>query len=176
MDSTVNTLLVNGTLVSHFVLLILVAAFVFRKTWGREVTRWVYKHVLLLGLLVSGAAVFGSLLLSNLVGFPPCELCWWQRIALYPNAVLFLVALKKKQRDVFSHVIPLVLIALLISAYHTYAQLGGQSSLLPCVAAGGECAKVYVKSFGYITIPTMSLTVVLYLIYLYVVNKFAATE
>ena len=155
---------IYGTLISHFVLVVLIFAMIFYRPWGREVVQFIGKRGVLFSFLAALGAIVGSLIYSNVIGFAPCELCWWQRIFLYPQAVIFVVALYKKDGSVFKYTVPLSILAALVSVYHMYIQLGGTSSVLPCAAAGGACAKVYVLAFGYITIPTMALTVALYLI------------
>jgi disulfide bond formation protein DsbB len=123
-----------------------------------------------LSLILSIGAVFGSLFYSNVMGFEPCILCWWQRMATYPLLPLFSVALYKKDRGVFAYALPLALIAGFISIYHSYIQWGG-SPLIPCDASG-SCSKLFVYEFGYVTIPTMVLSVAVLYILLYVANRF----
>lgn len=148
-------------LISHVLLAILFISLLFRN----PLALWVGKNSILLGFLVALGAVAGSLFYSELVGFEPCVLCWWQRVLLYPLAILFGAALWKKKGDVFIYATPLALISLIISLYHQYVYMGGKS-LLPCTALGGACAKIYVMAFGYITIPMMSLTVALFILLL----------
>lgn len=158
--------MIYGTLLLHVLLLLVFIAFIFRKSWGRESIEWISRHTIVLSFFLSLGAVIGSFLYSLVLGYEPCELCWWQRVFLYPLLPIFAVALYKKRTDVYDYVLPLVSVAGILALYHTYIQLGGTSSILPCTAAGGACTKVYVLAFGYITIPTMSLTVVLWIILL----------
>lgn len=150
-------------------LLVGLVALIFRHTFGRPLVRWASKHALALGFIVSLIAVAGSLFYSNGVGFEPCYLCWWQRIALYPMLPLFLVAFLKKDRGVFKYILPLALVGLVLSTYHAYVQWGG-NPLIPCDATA-SCAKLYVYAYGYVTIPTMSLTIVAAMLLLYWANK-----
>lgn len=172
-STLINSFLSYGTLFSHVVLVILVLAFIFRKSWGATIVYHVGRHALVLGLLVSLAAIVGSLLYSEVIGYEPCLLCWWQRVFIYPNFVLFLVAISKKTRNVFDYILPLGIIASIIAAYQSYANLGG-GSILPCTAEGGACSKVYVLEFGYITIPLMGLTIAVYLIVVSLIGKYYA--
>ena len=149
-----------GILVSHAVLVFLLLALIFRKSWGRSVVRRVGQHAVKLGFLVSSASILGSLFYSEIVGFPPCVLCWWQRVLIYPQVILFVTALLKRKSDVFIYAVPLSILSALVSFYHQYVYMGGKS-LLPCTALGGACSKIYVMAFGYITIPMMSLTAAL---------------
>lgn len=130
---------------------------------------FVGRYALFLGLLTAVVAISGSLFYSNAVGFTPCYLCWWQRIALYPILPLFIVAMINKDRGVFKYVFPLALIGLVLSVYHSYVQWGG-SPLIPCDVTA-SCSKLYVYAFGYITLPTMSLTIVVTILLLYWANK-----
>ena len=150
------------TLVSHIVFVLIVLAVVLKV---ESVTSWIGKHAVVLGLLITLAAIAGSLYYSLDLGYTPCELCWWQRILIYPQLILFLTALKFKDKRVFAYSWRLTVLATLISLYQIYAQAGGKS-LLACTSAGAACLKVYVHAFGYITIPMMSLTVCAYLLLL----------
>lgn len=149
-------------LLSHLVLVFLIVALLNRNSWGKQVFYWVNKYLINLALVISLGAVLGSLYYSNVVGFPPCVLCWWQRVLLFPIPLLLIVGKIKKDNNVMQYVVPLALLSAVIALYQSYVYLGG-SSILPCTANGGDCSKIYVLAFGYITIPVMSLTVSVYL-------------
>lgn len=121
------------------------------------------RHALLISFTVVLASLIGSLILSDGVGFEPCVLCWYQRIFLYPQVILFAIALKKKDERIFAYALPLSFIGGLIALYQSYVQWGGVS-VLPCTAQDAECSKIFFTEFGYITIPVMSLTAFLWLI------------
>ena len=175
MVENINFFLPYLALFSHVVLVVLFLALVFRRSWGAEPQMFIGKHATILAFLVSLAAVIGSLYYSEIVGFEPCVLCWWQRVFLYPLVIIFGMALWKKTASVFLYAVPLVLGAALIAAYQSYVYLGG-ASLLSCTALDGACSKIYVMAFGYITIPTMSLTVSLYILFLAWANKIYKDE
>lgn len=167
-DTTI--LLPYATLFSHVIFVVLFLALVFRNSWGKESTYWLGAHSTKLVFGIVLLAVAGSLFYSEVNGFEPCVLCWWQRIFLYPLVIIFGLALWKKTRDAFSYAVPLVILSTIVSTYQAYVNLGG-SSILPCTAVGGACSKVYVLAFGYITIPMMSLTISLYILLLAWANK-----
>ena len=150
-------------LISHVVFVVLLLALIFRNSWGKNIQILLGKYALLLAFLISISAVIGSLFYSEIVGFELCVLCWWQRIFLYPLAIIFGVALWSRITSAFLYAVPFALLVALIAAYHSYVSLGGVS-LLPCTAAGEACSKVYVLAFGYITLPFMGLTVALYIL------------
>ncbi|MEK7514751.1 MAG: disulfide bond formation protein B [Patescibacteria group bacterium] len=153
------------TIVGDILVLFLFCLLFVRSGSLLHVRTLITKHALLLAFTVSLSAVIGATLFSNVVGFPPCELCWYQRIFLYPQAVIFGVALLKKNESAFSLVLPLSFIGTGIALYHSLIQWGvGVISFLPCTAEGAECSKVFFTEFGFITIPVMSLTAFLLLI------------
>jgi len=152
-------------LFSHIVFVFLLFSLFFANAWGRNIAYWLGSHAIAFSFLVSLAAVLGSLFYSEIMGFEPCVLCWWQRVLLFPLVIIFGVALWKKNKSAFLYAVPLALAVALIAAYHSYTYLGGRS-FLDCTALGGACSKIYVMAFGYITIPFMSLTVALYILLL----------
>lgn len=175
MIEITKTILPLAGITSHVLLGLLLAAVLFRRSWGRKIFSFVGKNAIFLGFLVSLAAVGGSLFYSEVVGFEACALCWWQRVFIYPQAVLFAVALWAKEKSVFLYSVPLSILAGIVALYHSYVYVGG-TSILSCTALGGACSKVYVMEFGYITIPSLSLTIVLYLLLLAWVNRLYKNE
>ena len=157
-------------LFSHIVLIALFLLVIFRDSFGKKAIAFLNQRALLIGFLISLGAIAGSLFYSEVLGYEACLLCWWQRVFLYPQLVLFAIALWKNERSVFAYSVVLSVFAGVIAAYQSYVYMGG-ASLLPCTAAEGGCSKIYVKEFGYITIPMMSLTVVLYYLLLAWINK-----
>jgi len=106
------------------------------------------------GFLVAGTATAGSLYFSEVKGFVPCELCWFQRIFMYPLALLFLVAAVTRARLPSRYVVPLAGIGLLFSVYHYQLQLFPEqeticTGVVPCIVK-------YVEEFGFVTIPFMA--------------------
>lgn len=109
-------------------------------------------------------STLGSLYYSEIAGFTPCKLCWFQRILMYPLVIILFVALRKKDKKVSDYVLPISGIGTLLAAYHYFAQIG----FLPqtgCLAIGysESCSKLFFMNFGYITIPMMSLTAFLFI-------------
>ena len=120
---------------------------------------WIGERAVLLGFIVTGAALAGSLVYSEIIGFDPCKLCWIQRIFIYPQVLILGLALWKKTKDAATYCFWLSIIGLIVAAYHYYGQMFNPSAL-PCVAAGaGSCAVRFFVEFGYITIPLMSFSV-----------------
>ena len=111
--------------------------------------------------LIAMAALFGSLFFSEVMGLKPCVLCWWQRIFVYPLAVLFLVAMLPRQGKVdpavVRYTLPLAVIGLGFAIYHYLVYSGFiPESLQPC-SEELSCAEVNLELMGFITIPMLSI-------------------
>jgi len=170
MKEIIISILPYLVLISHVILAFLFVAVIFRRSWGGVVVNFVGRSSLALSVLVTLGLVLGSLFYSEVVGYEACVLCWWQRVLLYPQLLLFIVAWWKKDAGIFVYTVGLTAIASVIALYQSYANWGG-ASLLPCTAEGGACSKVYVMEFGYITIPAMALTAILYLLLITWINR-----
>jgi len=125
---------------------------------------FIRRHILVLTFLLSLLATAGSLIFSNVIGFAPCELCWFQRIFMFPIAIVSFIALLRKEKQITLYILWLAIFGGIVALYQSLVNWGFNSSLLGCTAAGGECAKVYVNAYGYITIPFMSLSAFVYII------------
>ena len=131
-----------------------------KTDFGRVVGTFAQNRVVLLGLLLSLGGFLGSLFLSGVVGFPPCVLCWWQRIFLYPQVFLFGLAFFRKDRSSFllDAILLLSGVGFIIGVYHSFLPFLGGDSVFCSIGNGVSCAKLYINAFGYITIPVMSAT------------------
>ncbi|HVU06741.1 MAG TPA: disulfide bond formation protein B [Candidatus Paceibacterota bacterium] len=111
---------------------------------------------LLVAFVVSLLATAGSLIYSDVIGYEPCKLCWFQRIFMYPQVILMGIALWKKHDWMKTYGLALSCIGAAIALYHISGQYG--LAPLPCAAVGQSvsCAKEFVRTFGFITIPAMS--------------------
>ncbi len=110
-----------------------------------------------LAWIIALIATVGSLFLSEVMDLPPCVLCWYQRIAMYPLVVIIGSGIIMRDRQVKFYALPFCLIGLAISIYHNLLYYGIISeSLTPCTA-GVPCTSKQLELFGFITIPLMSL-------------------
>ena len=104
---------------------------------------------------VATVATVGSLIYSEVLHFVPCRLCWFQRIALYPLAVILLVGAIRKEVVARYYALPLALIGLGISVWHYIIQI------YPSLEGGAcdpnnSCSSRWVEAFGFISIPFMA--------------------
>ena len=156
----VNKILSILTLGSQlFILLAVIQLLFFRQHLKNPVIRFFSKNGLFFALLIAVVATGGSLFYSVAAGFVPCELCWFQRIFMYPLVILLGLAYIKRDFKFVIYPSALAGMGAAISLYHNYVYYGG-ISLFPCdpFGLGAACTKVLVMEFGYITIPLMALT------------------
>lgn len=107
--------------------------------------------------LLASVGTLGSLFFSEVMGLPPCVLCWWQRVFMYPLVVILLVGLLHYDRSVVRYALPLVVLGWLTAFYHYLLYKGFiPETLQPC-GQGPSCAEINLEIFGFITIPMLSL-------------------
>jgi disulfide bond formation protein DsbB len=129
------------------------------------------RNAILLSLIISAAATMGSLYFSEILGFEPCELCWFQRIFMYPQVILFAAALWRKKKDILIYSIPLTLFGAIISIYQNYLVVASTSGQTICTTTGPSCVVEYFLTFGFINIPVMALTAFLLLLAIALIAK-----
>ena len=112
---------------------------------------------LYLAWVVAVVATLGSLYFSEVMGFIPCELCWWQRIFMYPQAIVLGLASYRDDRRVIPYVLPLSVIGGSISAFH-YLQEKLPGLRLPVCGTDASCFTPWINWFGFVTIPFLALT------------------
>lgn len=117
-----------------------------------------------IGLAVSLGSVIISLVYSNILGFPPCVLCWYQRIFIYPQVIIFTLALVRNypKKLVGEVALSLTSIGLLFSLYHILITYTNFSPIV-CDAAV-SCTQRFVFTFGFMTIPLMAFCIFLALL------------
>jgi disulfide bond formation protein DsbB len=111
---------------------------------------------LLLSWITSLIATIGSLYFSEIRHFIPCTLCWYQRIFMYPLAVILGVAFYRNDKEIFRYTLPLALIGMVISGYHTMLQKIPYLQQFEMCTSGIPCSKDYLNWLGFITIPMMA--------------------
>ena len=118
--------------------------------WGYEL--WA-------AFLVAAIATGGSLFFSEIAGFVPCELCWYQRICMYPLSIVTLLAALANDYRVARYLLPLPIVGAGVAVYHLLVENGVVGQSTACLAsAPGGCATKWIDEFGYVTIPTLALT------------------
>jgi len=105
---------------------------------------------------VATGAMLGSLYFSEIANYEPCRYCWFQRIAMYPLALLLLIAMVRRDRHIAWYAVPIAAIGAAFSLRHRYLELnpsygpGGCSADVPCSA-------VWFERLGFVTLSVMAL-------------------
>jgi disulfide bond formation protein DsbB len=146
--------------------LIVVVALAVVGVWGplAVLRRWLWGYELWAAFVVASIATGGSLFLSDIARFVPCELCWFQRICMYPLSLVTLIAAIRNDHRVASYLLPFPVAGTAVSIYHLLIEneVVGQSTVCQLSAPGG-CATKWIEEFGYVTIPTLAITAFLLL-------------
>lgn len=106
--------------------------------------------------LIALFATIGSLYFSEVMKFPPCTLCWYQRICIYPLVVIFGAALLTEDHGHRKYSVPLLLIGLALAIYQNLLYFGViDQALVPCTGAV-SCSSKQLELFGFLTIPLLA--------------------
>lgn len=170
-----------GTIVGQMLMLFAGALFLLARfatgssgMWAKKCLAEAGRWGLHLAFVIAASGTLVSLIYSEVIGFAPCELCWVQRIFLYPHVIILGLALWKNTKDAARYCLALSGIGALVALYHFYGQSFNPSALPGCDAIGGaSCAVRYFVEFGYVTIPLMSLTAFLLIIIFLLLAKSA---
>lgn len=100
-------------------------------------------------------ATLGSLYFSEVADYIPCTYCWYQRIAMYPMAVIVPLGIIMRDRLVLRYSLALGVIGLGISLYHIQLQLFPDQASNSCELTS-PCTAKWVEAFGFMTIPQMA--------------------
>jgi disulfide bond formation protein DsbB len=107
---------------------------------------------------IAVVATLGSLYYSEVADFVPCRLCWYQRIAMYPLALILAVATFRRDPGVRWYALPLCAAGILISAYHSWIQAFPPDSGTSFCTTDAPCTTRHVWEFGFVSIPFMAFT------------------
>ena len=150
---------VVGQVLAGLLILIALAALVAVRGPLQGVRSVLWGYELWAGFVVAAVATGGSLFFSQVANFVPCELCWFQRICMYPLSIILLLAAVWGDHRVARYLLPLPVVGACVSVYHVLVEnhvVGETSQCL--VSAPGGCATKWINEFGYMTIPTLALT------------------
>lgn len=107
--------------------------------------------------LVSAGASLGSLFFSEIMELPPCSLCWYQRVFMFPLTIVLLVGAFTADPGCIRYALPLAVGGWLVAVYHVLLQVGVISeSAAPC-QQGVSCSETQLELFGFASIPVLSL-------------------
>jgi disulfide bond formation protein DsbB len=156
--SAVNQILSIITIIGQAIIVSFFVFMIFYKKSFARVKIVFTAHGILFVFIIACIATCGSLFFSEIAKFDPCKLCWFQRIFMYPQAILFAIAFWKKDKNIFQYSIPLSIIGACIAAYHYSIQISAIPSLFCTAGSPESCVEKPFMMYGYISIPMMSLT------------------
>lgn len=106
--------------------------------------------------LIAGSATLGALFFSEIMELPPCVLCWYQRIFMFPLVLLLPMALFPFDPKIVRYALPLVLAGGAIAVFHLLLVAGLiPERITPCTQ-GVPCSETQIEWFGFVTIPLLS--------------------
>jgi hypothetical protein len=151
-----DTILAIGTIALQLFILVTIIAWVAKAPFAPWVARnssWILR-VLFVG------ATLGSIIYAEFLGFAPCVLCWYQRLVIFPMAILLFTADITKNALLRTQTLIFTSAGLAVALFHNYITIFPSAGDV-CGIDGVSCTVLYVFKFGYVTIPMMSATVLL---------------
>jgi disulfide bond formation protein DsbB len=121
-----------------------------------------------LGWVVALVTTLGSLYFSLVADYKPCELCWYQRICMYPLAAILLVGALRRDRTVWWYAGPPAAIGIVIAAYHTQLQAFPEQKTFCDLE--NPCTNRYVWEFGFMSLPLMNLIALTFIVVMLVLS------
>jgi disulfide bond formation protein DsbB/mono/diheme cytochrome c family protein len=103
-------------------------------------------------------ATVGSLFFSEVMGFIPCILCWYQRILMYPLVIVLGVGILLRDQRVRYYVLPLSVLGIGIGLYHNLLYYGAIPEGLHICTSGVPCETRWIEWLGFVGIPFLSFT------------------
>lgn len=146
--------IVGAVAVVFFAAIVTYCAFTEKEN---KVLKILSKYVLGLGFVASFLGTFLTLYYEYGLNYLPCDLCWYQRIFLYPQMFLFAYAWYKKDMNILPYTLILSVVGLAIALYHHLLQVG-YDVYKPCSTSpfAVDCAKPSFIEFGFVTFPFMA--------------------
>lgn len=116
-------------------------------------------NILLAAWLIALIATLSALFIGEIMGQTPCLLCWYQRIFMFPLAIILGVGSYLSDAKIWRYALPLAAIGALIALYHTLLYIGViPEGITPCTRTGPSCASADMTVFGSVPLPLLSLT------------------
>jgi len=148
------------TVIANALSIGLIVAFFVPAVRDSSFGRFFQNQGMVVAFIVALCATIGSLGYSDVIGYEPCKLCWFQRICMYPQVVILGLGLLRKDLSARTSALWLSVVGALIGAYHYVGQIGFNPLGLDCLAVGysASCSKSFVLELGYVSIPMMALS------------------
>jgi len=129
-----------------------------------------------LAWVVAAVTTLGSLYYSKVQGYVPCELCWYQRICLYPWSVILGIAAWRRDAAIKVYAIPVLCLSVVISVYHSWIQWFPPTSGTSFCTVDAPCTTKFVNEFDFVTLPFMALSAAVFMIALLLASDPSESE
>ena len=131
-------------------------------TWGLVFACWV----------IATVSTLGALFFSEVMKLPPCVLCWYQRIFMFPLVLLLPIALFPFDPRIVRYALPLSLTGTVVAVFHLLLVAGYiPESVTPC-SRGVPCSETQIAWFGFVSIPLLSVVAFSFISLLLIVAHF----
>ncbi len=125
------------------------------------VVDWIGPQARVLALFVAGVATAGSLYYSEVAHFVPCELCWYQRICVYPLVAILAVGVARRDTATWMFAAPFVVVGVPLGIYHWLVERVPAIADTTACSAAAPCAIPYFEELGFVTLAFMSMSALL---------------
>lgn len=123
----------------------------------KKFKKFIVENILYLAWIQALVATAVSLYASEVLKLPPCVLCWYQRIFMYPLAIILPIGIFNKDKKIHQYVLPLSIFGMLVALYHYLLQIGViPENLAPCISGISCTTKYTFFNSDFITIPLLS--------------------
>lgn len=129
-------------------------------------------NLLLLAWLLSVVATLGAIFIGEIMGKVPCNMCWYQRIFMFPLPVILGIAVYREDFSIWRYTLPLAFLGAGFSAFHSLLFFKIlPEEVKPCMAEGPSCSGADMMLWGYLPLPLLSLVAfVLIMIMLFLIK------
>lgn len=113
-------------------------------------------HKLYFAWVLALIGSLGSFYISEILEITPCDMCWYQRICLFPLAIILGIAAYRSFNKIVPYVITLPILGMALSLLQVLMQEVPAFAPLPLCGPGHNCQEVMLELFGFLTIPMLS--------------------
>ena len=138
-----------------------------------ETTAWT---LIFVAWLIASVSTLGALFFGEVMQLPPCVLCWYQRIFMFPLVLILPIGLFPLDRKVVRYGLPLAVLGWLFAVFHLLLVAGViPESIKPCTQ-GVPCSQTVIEWFGFVTIPLLSAVAFSVIVALFVLTYFRSSK
>ncbi len=115
------------------------------------------KYGLFIAWLIALVAMIATLFAGEIMHWPICQLCWYQRICIYPLVILLGIAAFKNEKIITPYALPFPIIGFLFAGYQYLEQMIPGFSPIDFCTQDVPCSAIHLKLLGFITLPFLSM-------------------